>query len=62
MKREVAKRNLTFQLAAVEEETKRQIEQVSADDFNKYYRHVIREEEKYKIYRNLSYNDNRSIE
>ena len=50
VKRIVAMRNLAFQLTAVEEETKRQIEKVLVDDFNKYYKHSIIEEEKYNIH------------
>ena len=34
-------RHLTFQVTAVEEETKRRIEKVAVDDFNKCYKHSI---------------------
>ena len=47
VKRAVARNNLTFQLAAVEQETKRQVDNISAHDFKKFANHAKKEEEKY---------------
>ena len=43
-------RNLKFQLRAVGDETKFQREKIWADDFNKYCKYSILEEETYEIY------------
>ena len=47
VKRNVASRNMTFQLSAVEEETRHQISLVMKEDFSKYYQHAMKEEQKY---------------
>ena len=46
VKRSVATKNMLFKLSHVEEITKLQLEKVTADLFNKFYKHIMKEEEK----------------
>ena len=48
VKRTVAAQNMTFKLSAVEQATKEQIKKVTADQFQKYYMHAIKEEDRYR--------------
>ena len=48
VKRNVAAKNMLFKLSNVEEITKLQLEKVTADLFNKFYKHTMKEEEKHR--------------
>ena len=39
---------MALKLSAVEQVTKEQIKKVTADQFHKYYTHVIKEEDRYR--------------
>ena len=48
MKRSIAGKNMTHRLSAVEEQTRQEVELMTAFEFNRYVEHVKVEEDKFK--------------
>ena len=48
IKSKVAQMNFKFSLCSVEEETRKEIESVTAEDFKKYVTHAMKEEDKFR--------------